>query len=145
MKDASSDRRFGMAWLFFALAFAVHFTDEATHDFLSVYNPNVAAIRARFPFLPLPTFTFAYWLGLLVAGFFVLLCLAPFAFRGSRLLRALSWPLGILVGILNACLHMAVSVYFHRWMPGVYSAPLLLVAAVYLLATSRPRAVRHES
>jgi hypothetical protein len=32
--------------------------DEALTDFLSVYNLAVQAIRKRFPFLPLPTFTF---------------------------------------------------------------------------------------
>jgi hypothetical protein len=119
MKDASADRRFGMAWFLFALAFAAHFTDEATHDFLSIYNPGIRVIRARLPFLPLPTFDFATWLVLLITGFVLLLCLTPFAFRGSTLLRVLSRSIGILVGIVNASLHMAGSVYLHRWMPGV--------------------------
>ncbi len=43
---------FGLAWIVFALAIAVHVADEAAHDFLSVYNPTVRAIRERLPFLP---------------------------------------------------------------------------------------------
>ena len=39
----------------------------------------------------------------------------------------------------NPVLHITSSIYFHRWMPGLYSSPLLLVAAIYLLATSRAR------
>jgi hypothetical protein len=58
MSNVPADRRFGYAWLVFAGALALHVTDEATHGFLSVYNPNALAIRARFPFLPVPTFTF---------------------------------------------------------------------------------------
>lgn len=124
-----------MAWVAFALALAVHVTDEATHDFVSTYNPNARAIRARLPFLPLPTFTFGVWLALLIAGILLLLCLSPFAFRGNRWLRMSSLPLGIVVGVLNAALHIGSSIYLHRWMPGVYSSPLLLVAALYLLAS----------
>jgi hypothetical protein len=137
MKEVTMNRRFGIAWVTFALALAVHVTDEATHDFLSTYNPSVRAIRARLPFLPLPTFSFRVWLTLLIAGILLLLCLSFFAFRGDAWLRTVSRPLGILVGVLNATLHIASSVYFHRWMPGVYSSPLLLLAAIYLLASSR--------
>lgn len=137
LSTAAPNRRFGMAWVAFALALAVHVADEATHDFLSMYNPSVRAIRARLPFLPLPTFTFRVWLTLLIAGILLLLCLFPFAFRGASWLRLLSRPLGILVGVLNATLHISSSVYFHRWMPGVYSSPLLLTAALVLLASSR--------
>lgn len=135
-------RRFGVAWVTFALSIAVHVTDEATNDFLSTYNPSVRAIRARLPFLPLPTFTFGVWLSLLIAGIFLLLCLSPLAFRGNSWLRIASRPLGIVVGVLNAILHIGSSLYFHRWMPGVYSSPLLLLAAMYLLASSRSGASR---
>ena len=76
-------RRFGIAWVAFALALAVHVTDEATHNFLAVYNPSVLAIRARLPFLPIPTFTFGVWISLLIAGIVLLLCLSPLAFRDS--------------------------------------------------------------
>ena len=130
-------RRFGVAWVAFAAALALHVTDEATHDFLASYNPSVLAIRARFPLLPLPTFTFGVWISLLTAKILLLLCLSPLAFRGSRWLRIAAWPLGLIIGIANASLHVGSSIYFHRWMPGVYSSPVLLIAAAYLLATAR--------
>jgi len=138
MENFTRDRRFGVAWVSFALALAAHVVDEATHNFLSTYNPSVRAIRARFPFLPLPTFTFRIWLALLITGILLLLCLSPLAFRGNSWLRIVSRLLGIVVGVLNAALHIGSSLYFHRWMPGVYSSPLLLLAAIYLLASSRP-------
>jgi len=56
----------GPAWVALCVALAIHVADEALTDFLSVYNPAVGAIRARFPFLPLPTFTFRIWLGGLI-------------------------------------------------------------------------------
>ncbi len=127
---------FGLAWIVFALAIAVHVADEASHDFLSVYNPTVRSIRERLPFLPLPTFSFPAWIGGLVAGIVLLLALSPLAFRGNEQLRLIAWPLAIIFGIGNALLHFAASAYRRRWMPGVYSAPILLLAAVGLLAAA---------
>src|SRR6266487_403650 len=97
--------RFGVAWVALCIALGIHVADEALSDFLSVYNPAVRAIRARFPFLPLPTFTFRVWLTGLVLAVVVLASLTPFAFWGAG------------------------------WMRAVYSAPLLVAAAVYLLVS----------
>jgi hypothetical protein len=75
------------------------------------------------PFLPLPTFSFGASLALLLTGIILLLCLSPLALRGNSWLRIGSQPLAIVVGVINTALHIASSVYFHRWMPGVYSSP----------------------
>jgi hypothetical protein len=69
----------------------------------------------------------------------LLLCLSPLAFRGARWLQVSAIPLGIVMGLFNASLHMLSSVYYHRWMPGVYSSPLLLTAAILLLMSARSR------
>lgn len=133
------DRRFGFAWLGFGLALSIHVLDEATHDFLAFYLPNARAIRARFPFLPLPAFTFESWLASLAIAIAIFLCLSPFAFRGMRWTRIAAVAVSIVAGILNACAHMLSSIYYHRWMPGVYSSPLLLLAAGFLIAAARSR------
>ena len=131
-------RNFGYAWVAFALSVAVHVTDEAMHDFLAFYNPMALWIRSR-TFLPVPVFTFDVWLGGLIAGILLLLALAPLAFKGNRVLRFIAWPLAILVGIGNAFGHIGSSIYYERWMAGVYSAPLLLAAGIWLLlAAGRP-------
>lgn len=137
MLGRPSSRRFGLAWLTFTAALALHVFDEAIHDFLSVYNPTAVAIRARVPSLPLPTFTFAVWLTGLCAGIALLVCISPLAFRRTQWTRIAAWPLGIVVGVFNASLHLLSSAYYHRWMPGVYSSPLLLAAALFLLVSSR--------
>ncbi len=93
MTETAANRRFGYAWLGFAAALAVHVLDKATHDFLSMYNPTVQAIRARLPFLPLPRFTFGVWLSLLSAGITLLVCVSPLAFR-----RALDATCGLAAG-----------------------------------------------
>jgi membrane-bound ClpP family serine protease len=128
--------RFGWAWLALALALAVHVTDEALTGFLSVYNPAVRTIRAHVPFLPLPVFTFGVWLAGLAAGICLLLALSAPAFRGVRWLALVAYPLGILM-FMNGLGHVAGSVYMRRLMPGVYSAPLLLVTSPYLLLMAR--------
>ena len=130
------DTHFGVAWVAFALAVAVHVADEAAHDFLSVYNPTVRAIRARVPFLPMPTFSFPVWIGGLAAGIALLLIISPSAFAGNATLRLIAWPLAILVGIGNEMLHLVGSAWRRRRLPGVYSAPLLLAAGAALLKTA---------
>jgi len=125
---------FGFAWLALCVAFAIHVADEALTDFLSVYNPAVRAIRARFSFLPLPTFTFGVWLSGLVVAVVVLASLAPFAFREAAWMRPLAYGFGLIMAG-NGLLHLAGSVYMKKAMPGVYSAPLILGAAIYLLAS----------
>ena len=137
--------RFATAWFTFAVAIACHVADEATHDFLSFYNPNVIAIRARFPFLPLPTFTFREWIVGLVAGIVLLMCLTPLAYRGVRWIRIVAWPLGILVGIGNGLGHFGTSVYYHRLMPGVLSAPLIIAGGAWLIAEASKPGVSRAS
>jgi hypothetical protein len=127
---------FGFAWVALCVCLAIHVTDEALTDFLSVYNPNVLAIRRRLPFLPLPTFTFRVWLGLLIFAVVALLALSPFAFRGARWMIPLSYVFGVIM-FLNGLAHVISSIYMRRWMPGVYSSPLLLAISAHLLICAR--------
>ena len=120
------------------MALALHVTDEALTNFLSVYNPTVMAIRRRVTFLPLPTFTFRIWLTGLVLGIFLLLALSPFAFRGARWIMFAAYAFGFFM-IANGLQHIAGSIYMGRLMPGVYTSPLLLVCSIYLLVSVRYR------
>jgi hypothetical protein len=122
----------GWAWLALAFSLALHVTDEALTDFLSVYNPTVQAIRQKVGFLPLPTFTFEVWLSGLILGVILLLAVSPLAFRRARWLTVMSYPLGILM-LANGLQHVISSVYVGRCLPGVYSSPLLIAACSYLL------------
>ena len=134
-----------MSWATLTVAFALHVVDEATHNFLSWYNPVALTIRERlgesvFP----PTFTFAVWLTGLTVAVLVLAALTPFL-RERR-----GWLVGsyiyATIHILNGLAHIAVSVW-GRWLaPGVISAPFLLAAALWLLIqTERVRAAMRLS
>lgn len=127
---------YGVAWAALCVAFAIHVVDEALTDFLSVYNTTARAIRARFPFLLIPTFTFRVWLTGLVVAVLVLASLTPVAFRGAPGLRPVAYVFGIVMAG-NGVLHLVGSAYMRRAMPGVYSAPIILAAAGYLLASIR--------
>jgi Protein of unknown function with HXXEE motif len=129
-------RRFGIAWVALSLSLAVHVADEALTDFLSVYNPTVLTIRSRIPFSPLPTFTFGVWLGGLIFVVVALLSLSTFAFRGARWMVRLAFFFGFIM-FMNGMGHTLSSLFLRRWMPGVYSSPLLLAASVYLLLSAR--------
>ena len=122
------------AWVGLCLALALHVVDEALTDFLSVYNPAVQSIREHFSWLPLPTFTFEIWLGGLIVAVIVLSCLTVFVLRGARWMTPVSYAFGALM-LANGVFHIAGSIHLGRFMPGVYSAPVLLAASAYLLAT----------
>jgi len=124
--------RFGRAWLALAAALALHVTDEALTHFLSFYNPTVQAIRERLPWLPLPTFSFGVWIAGLAAGIALLFALSPLAYRGNCWIARVAVPLSVIM-IANALAHIGASIYFSRFMPGVFSSPVLLTVSVVTL------------
>ncbi len=119
------------AWLLLAGALAVHVADEAFTNFLDFYNPLVLSIRSRVPWFPMPEFTFGVWLAGLVVLVLVLVFLAPAVRRGAVGTRLGAWVLSAIM-FLNGLGHLALSVYFQRWLPGATSAPLLLAASLLL-------------
>lgn len=133
--------RLGVAWVILWIALALHVTDEALTGFLSVYNPTVLALRARFGFWPMPTFEFREWLTGLTLGILLLAALSPFAFRNTRWLRPLFYFCAVVIGIVNALGHTIATVLGHtvstvqfpRPAPGFYSSPLLLLVSIYAL------------
>jgi len=130
---------FGPAWLAMGIALGLHVADEASHDFLAWYNPVARQIRARlrgFPFPP--TFTFWPWLLGLAVLTGTILALTPLAYQGRGWLRPVALALGV-INTGNALLHLVRTAIARRRVPGVLSAPLLLVSALWLLyAATRP-------
>ncbi len=133
MNLGDSKQRFGVIWLFFGYSLALHVLDEAGHDFLSFYNPNVMAIRRAWPSFFMPVLTLQSFIGWLLGGLALWLALAPLAFQRPAWMRILAVPIALIAGIANACGHIGTSIYYGRLMPGVYSAPLILIAGVLLL------------
>ena len=125
-----------MAWLFLAVALGLHVIDEAATDFLPLYNSLVTSLRETYPWVFLPTFSFSAWLAGLIAGVGALLALSPLVFSGNLLFRPVSYFLGVLM-VFNALAHLAGSVYLGEIAPGALSSPVLLIAAVALIITTR--------
>lgn len=132
--EIPSTVRWADAWVGLCLALALHVVDEALTDFLSVYNPAVQSIREHVSWLPLPTFRFEIWLGGLIVAVIIFSSLTIFVLRGARWMTPVSYVFGALM-LGNGLLHIAGSIRLGRFMPGVYSAPVLLAASVYLLKT----------
>ncbi len=122
-------------WLVLAGALALHVTEEALTGFLPVYNGIAGSVRARLPWAPIPTFTFPVWLAGLILGILLLFALTPVVSRGPRWIRVASFVLAVLM-MGNALGHVAASCYWGRLAPGVYSSPVLLIAATALLVTT---------
>jgi hypothetical protein len=135
---------FGRAWFALTVAFALHVIDEASTGFLSIYNPTVTALRARWGWFPMPTFQFREWLVGLILGVAVCFALTPIAARGARWLRPVAW-LYAFVMLLNGIGHTLVTILGHtvgqvtvsRPAPGFYSSPFLFIGSVWLIVRLR--------
>lgn len=132
---ASRIAQWRAAWVALALALGLHVADEALTGFLPVYNSVVEGIRAKHAWVLLPTFTFPVWLSGLILAVLLLLVLTPVVSRGAQWIRVVSIILGVVMSG-NALGHVGASLYWGRLAPGVYSSPLLLIAAVALLVTA---------
>ena len=117
------------------MSLGVHVADEASNDFLPLYNALIESLRDRYAWLPFPTFSYPVWLGGLIVLVLALLAMTPLVLHGYRWLRRLSYFLGILM-IANAIGHLLASIWLRDFVAGVYSSPLLLVAAIALLVTA---------
>jgi len=88
----------------------------------------------------MPTFAFREWLIGLIVLVGVLFLLSPLFFRGGRPIRPLAWVFAALM-IGNGMAHTigtiagrtVASVSFPRPMPGFWSSPFLIAAAVWLI------------
>lgn len=136
--------RMGRAWLALCAALALHVADEALTGFLGVWNPTVAALHTRWPWFPMPTFRFDLWLGGLIALVVLLFAVSPLFFRGAGLLRLPAYVFSALMvgnglghAVATALGHTASEVRFPRPAPGFYSSPLLIAAAVWVIAELR--------
>ena len=125
------DRK-GSAWLILMAALALHVTDEAVTGFLPFYNDIVLSLRERLGFFPMPTFTYPVWLGGLITGLVIGFLLTGHVSRGGSVARALIGIFSVLM-IGNALAHLLGSVYSARILPGFWSSPVLLPAALQML------------
>jgi hypothetical protein len=133
-------RNHWLAWMALCIALAIHVADEASTDFLEVYNPTVRTIREKYPLLPLPTFTFETWLSLLIFAVAMLIAASYFVWKGRWAMRPISHVFAAFM-LLNGLLHIGVSLYMGDFISGVYSSPLLLAASIALIFYTR--AYRH--
>ena len=123
---------FLFAWIFLTAALALHVMDEALNDFLSIYNPLVSAVNEKIDWVLFPVFSFTGWLASLIIGIIILFSLSFFAYQKKIWILYFSYFYGGIM-VLNAMGHGLGSLYYSKFIAGVYSSPLLLVASVYLI------------
>jgi hypothetical protein len=125
-------------------ALSLHVIDEAATGFLDVYNPTVRALRERLGWFPMPQFGFAEWLTGLAVFVAALALLTPLVERGPRGVRAGALVFAGLM-MLNGAAHITgtiagrtvATVRFERPMPGTWSSPVLIGAALCFMARAR--------
>jgi hypothetical protein len=129
--------RWAFAWGALTAAFAIHVLDEATHDFLTWYNPVALAVRERLGGLPFPpVFSYPVWLTALCTAVCLLAAMTPMIQPRRHWAVFAAYAYGI-VHVANALAHLTVSVAGRRLAPGVLSSPLLLLSAGWLLYETR--------
>jgi hypothetical protein len=133
-----------LAWLLLIATVSVHVYDEARHGFLAIYNPTVARIRERFPLLRFPVFTYRRWMIQLIAAIAIAVLLTPLSVHLPEVFRPIAAVVAVAM-ILNGLSHLAGTIVGHtfrdiripRPMPGTYSSPAMIAAAIYVLFVLR--------
>ena len=129
-------RRHWWAWMGLCAALAIHIVDEVVTDFFTFQNQAALVMRERYPFLPLPLFTFENWLALLIFAVVSLSAVSAFVWYGGWAMRPISYAFAGFM-FLNGLLHIFISIYMGELVSGVYTSPLLLVASVVLIFSTR--------
>lgn len=124
--------KFGNSWILLTSAFAIHVVDEAIFDFLPFYNSVVLNAKANYSFLPIPNFTFQWWLTGLIIVMLLLFLLSKIAFQEKRWIIKFSIIYGLIM-LINGILHPIASIYYSKIIGGVYSSPFLIIGSAYLL------------
>ncbi len=135
MRPGKATIRWAISWACLAAALGLHVADEALTGFLPRYNSVIESLRDTYGWVPFPTFTFPIWLGGIIILVVILFAFTPLVLRGYRWIRGLSYFLGVIM-VANAIGHISASIWLREFAPGVYSSPVLLLAAVALLVTA---------
>ncbi|MFC1725871.1 hypothetical protein ACFL4T_09605 [candidate division KSB1 bacterium] len=128
-----------LAWVLLIFSLALHVLDEALSGFLPFYNETVINIRAKTGFFPAPNFSFEMWIGGLAAAILICFSLTPLVAYGGKKIKIFIMIFGILM-VTNALIHITGSVYSGEVLPGMWSSPFLLGAAIFVVY----RAVKGE-
>ena len=115
---------------------AVHVADEALTDFLAAYNPAVISLNDDLGFTLLPTFSFPTWIGLLIFAVVGLFALTPLAYKAQWGFIPVGYAFAVVM-LINGVAHIWISLSHGEWISGVYTAPLSLAGAIYLLTSLR--------
>ncbi|OGF67412.1 MAG: hypothetical protein A2Y62_02255 [Candidatus Fischerbacteria bacterium RBG_13_37_8] len=121
-----------LAWFVLVTAVALHVIDEAITGFLPFYNQAVYDIKARLGFFPAPTFSFGMWIEGLIVAILIGYSIIPLVARGGRIIRVVTLVVGIMM-VINALGHLLGSLFTKTILPGMWSSPILLFAALYVV------------
>ena len=126
--------RWTTAWLVTCLTFAIHIADEAYHGSFGFYADMASLITSVMPSLEVPPFRYEVWLINLVGALAVLLALTPLVRARRSLMIAGSYLLAAFV-TSNAALHLYMAITMKALVPGLYTAPLMLAAGLFLFSS----------
>jgi hypothetical protein len=121
-----------VAWILLISLIGIHVFEETITGFLPFYNQQVENLREQLGVFPIPTFSSGVWLGGLIGVVILCYCATPFVARGGKVIRRVTLALAVLM-ILNALGHLIGSVYLGKVLPGMWSSPFLLSAALFVV------------
>lgn len=136
--------RLSQAWLAVTFALMLHVLEGALRNYLDFYNPLAMSLRDMLLWTWMPTFTLAAWLGGWTAILTVLYGMTWFAAYAARWMvwAAIAYAE---VMFLFAAAKIGFAIYLEKAIPGLFTAPLLLIASAWLtmeaiLSLRRPSA-----
>jgi hypothetical protein len=133
----------GKAYLALGIAQTLHSMEEMTAHLYDFFWTATALIRHLIPFVPQFRMKPEVFAVLNMAIIAVILASLPFADANRRWATGLAWFWAV-VEIINGIGHLSGTVVFPGYMPGAFSAPLLLITGVVLLVQLSKNKISRE-
>ena len=130
--------RWTSAWPLACTVFAIHLAEETLHGSFGFYADILSLVGSFFPSLDMPPFDRDVWFINLLGSLAVLIALTPLVRARNALMRPASWLFGLFLAA-NGAMHLWLGLATQALVPGIWSAPLVLLAGLWLLVVATGR------
>lgn len=122
-----------MAWLFGAIAFAIHIGEEIVNGSYGVYADIEVFLSTIIPGLKLPPYRYDVWLINLIGAAAILFALTWLVYVKRGPMRIASYVFATFL-TLNGIGHLYAALSMNTYFPGAVTAALLVTAGLVLFA-----------
>jgi hypothetical protein len=126
--------RWTLAWLLACVVCVAHIADEVYNGSYGFYSDLVSILAFVSPAIQLAPFQFDVWLLNISGAMIVMFALTPLVHIQRPIMVLASYVFALML-TANATMHIAFSLSANKALAGIQTAPLLLIAGLFLFTS----------